>query len=138
VGYLDDVKGYRLIGPYTYRFIIEHDVQFEESPLHAPLLQHEKTLVLQLVPDIKDDDSTHSDATCSGTYSEDFVHENEKLVQPNEEIALELQKIPKWAQSTLQKAENLVKDPLDSRRTRSHHVDPSHVLLSSEPMMPMN
>jgi hypothetical protein len=33
---------------------------------------------------------------------------------------------------------NLVGNPLDSRRTRSQHEDPSHILSSSEPSMPMN
>jgi hypothetical protein len=65
VGYPDDVKGYKLIHPFTDRLIIEHNVQFEESPLHAPPVQHLKTLVLPSVPDTKDDDSTHLDATCS-------------------------------------------------------------------------
>jgi hypothetical protein len=69
VGYLDDVKGYRLIDPSTDRLIIEHNVQFEESPLHAPLVQHAETLILPSVPDIRDDDSTHSDATYSDTDS---------------------------------------------------------------------
>jgi hypothetical protein len=65
VGYPDDVKGYILIDPSTYRIIIEHSVQFEESPLHAPPVKHVETRVLPLVPDIRDDDSTHSDATYS-------------------------------------------------------------------------
>jgi hypothetical protein len=46
--------------------------------------------------------------------------------------------MPKWAQSTLQEAGKLVGDPLDSRRTRSQHVDPSHVLSYSKPMFPMH
>jgi hypothetical protein len=40
VGYPDDVKGYKLIDPSTDRLIIEHIVQFEESPLPAPPMQH--------------------------------------------------------------------------------------------------
>jgi hypothetical protein len=58
VGYPDDVKGYILIDPSTDRLIIEHTAQFEESPFHAPPVQHAKTLVLPSVPDIRDDDST--------------------------------------------------------------------------------
>jgi hypothetical protein len=119
----DDVKGYRLIHPSTNQLIIECSVQFEESPLHAPPVQHAETLVLPSVPDIRDDDSTHSDATYSDTDSKDFVHADEQVVHPNEEPASELQQMPKWAQSTLQAAGNLAGDPLDSRRTRSQHVD---------------
>jgi hypothetical protein len=131
VGYPHDVKGYILIDPSTDRLIIERIVQFEESHLHAPLVKHAETLVLPSVPNIRDDDSIHSDDTYSDTDSEDFVHANEQVVQPNEETALELQQIPKWAQSTLQEVGNLAGDPLDSRRTRSHHADPSHVLRTS-------
>jgi hypothetical protein len=65
VGYPDDVKGYMLIDPSTDWLIIEHNVQFEESPLHAPPVQHANTLVLPSVPNIRDDDSIHSDATYS-------------------------------------------------------------------------
>ena len=51
--------------------------------MHAPLVQHAKTLVLPSVPDIKDDDSTHLDATYSDIDSEDFVHAYAQVVQPN-------------------------------------------------------
>jgi hypothetical protein len=61
VGYLDDVKGYKLIDPSTICLIIECSVQFEESPLHAPIVQHVETLVLPSVLEIRDNDSTHSD-----------------------------------------------------------------------------
>jgi hypothetical protein len=138
LGYPDDVKGYILIAPSTYYLIIEHIFQFEESPLHAPPVQYEKNLVIPLVPDTKYDDSTHLDATYSYIDSEDFVHAYEQVVQPNEELVLELQHMPKWAQSTLQEIGNLAGDPLDLRRTRSHHVDPSHVLSNFEPTMPMH
>jgi hypothetical protein len=138
VGYPNDVKGYRLIHPSTDWLIIECNVQFEESPLHAPPVQHAETHVLPSVPDIRDDDSTHSDATYSYTYLENYLHVDEKVLQPNEELALELQQMPKWAQSTVQEEGNLAGDPLDSRRNRSQHVDPSHALSSSEPTMPMH
>jgi hypothetical protein len=138
VGYPDDVKGYRLIDPSIDRLIIEHTIQFEESPLHAPPVHHAEILVLPSVPDIIDDDSTHLDATYLDTDSEDFVHADEQVVQPNEDATLQLQQMPKWAQSTLQASYNLAGDPLDSRRTRSQHVDHSHVLLASEPTMPMH
>jgi hypothetical protein len=94
--------------------------------------------VLPSVPDIRDDDSTHSDATYSDTNLEDSVHADEQVVQPNEEPTSKLQQMPKWAQSTLQAVGNLAGDPLDSRRTRSQHVDPSHVLSASEPTMPIH
>jgi hypothetical protein len=132
VGFPDDVKGYRLIDPSTDLLIIEHTVQFEESPLHASLLQHVYNLVLTSVIDIRDDDSACSNATYSDTDSEDSVHANEKLVQPNEETMLELQRMSMWEQSTLQATGKLAGDPLDFRRTRSQHVDPSHVLSTSK------
>jgi hypothetical protein len=74
VGYPNGVKGYRFIDPSIDRLIIEHSSQFEESPLHAPLVQHAETLMLPSVPDIRDDDSTHSNAKYSETYLEDSVH----------------------------------------------------------------
>jgi hypothetical protein len=138
VGYLDDVKGYRLIDTSINQLTIEHSVQFEESPLHAPPLQHANTLVLPSVPDIIDDDAIHSDATYLESDSKDYVHGVEKVLQPNEELAPELQQIPKWAQSTLQATSDLAGDPLDLTRTRSQHEEPSHVISSFEPATPMH
>jgi hypothetical protein len=46
--------------------------------------------------------------------------------------------MPKKAETTLQPAGNLAGNPLDSRRTQSHHEDPSHVLSALEPVMPMH
>jgi hypothetical protein len=71
VGYPNDVKGYRLIDPSTDRLIIESSVKFDESPFHAPPVQHADTLVPPLVPGIRDDDSIHSD---SNSDSKDSVH----------------------------------------------------------------
>jgi hypothetical protein len=61
MGYLDNVKGYRLINPSTNRIIIERSVQFEETPLHAPSEPHVDTFVPLLAPDISYDESTHLD-----------------------------------------------------------------------------
>jgi hypothetical protein len=46
--------------------------------------------------------------------------------------------MPKWSQSTLHAAGVLAGNPLDSRRTQSQHVKPSHVLSPSKPAMPMH
>jgi hypothetical protein len=98
-----------------------------EITLHAPLVQHAYTLVLPLVLDIRDD-SIHSD----------FVHGNKQVVKPNKKPTLKLQQMPKKAQTTLQEVGNLAWNPLDLRMTRSHHEEPSHVLLASEPTIPMH
>jgi hypothetical protein len=60
MGYLDGVKGYSLLDPSTDMIIIEHNVQFEENPLHAPLEPHAETYVPLPAPKISDDESTHS------------------------------------------------------------------------------
>jgi hypothetical protein len=60
VGYPDGVKVYRLLDPSMFRLIIEHNVQFEEIPLYAPLEPHAETSVLLPTPDINNDESTHS------------------------------------------------------------------------------
>jgi hypothetical protein len=46
--------------------------------------------------------------------------------------------MPKKAQTTLQVAGNLPRNPLDLRMTQSQHEEPSHVLSASEPPMPMH
>jgi hypothetical protein len=99
----------------------------KESTLHAPPVQHAYTLVLPSVSDIRDD-SIHSD----------FVHGNKQVVHPDKKPTSKLQQMPKKAQTTLQEVGNLAGNPLDSRRTRSQHEEPSHVFSASEPVMPMH
>jgi hypothetical protein len=74
-GYLDGVKGYRLIDPSTDYLIIECSVQFEEISLsHAPHEPHVGTLFLPLV---RYDESAHSKSISnlsSDTKSEDSKH----------------------------------------------------------------
>jgi hypothetical protein len=94
----------------------------KESTLHAPPVQHAYNLVLPSISYIRDD-SIHS-------Y---YVHGNKKVVQP----APKLQHMPK-AQTTLQAAGNLARNPLDSKMNRPQHEEPSHVLSASEPAIPIH
>jgi hypothetical protein len=61
-----------------------------------------------------------------------------KINKQKKNPALKLQQMPKKAHTTLQAADNLAGNPLDSRRTRSQHEEPSHVFSASEPAMPMH
>jgi hypothetical protein len=71
VGYIDDVKWYRLIDTSIDHLIIECNVHFEESPLHAPRVQHAHTLVPPSILDIRDDDSIHSNSNLD---LEDYIY----------------------------------------------------------------
>jgi hypothetical protein len=104
-------------------FLLTH----KESTLTTPLVQHAHTLVLPSISDIKYD-SIHSD----------YVHGNKKVVQPDKKTTLKLHQMPNKSQSTLHEVGILVGNPLDSRRTRSHHDEPSHVLSYFEKVMPMH
>jgi hypothetical protein len=99
----------------------------KESTLHEPLVKHAYTLVLPSVSDIRDD-SIHSD----------FVHGNKQVVHPDMKPASKLQQMPKKAHTTLHAIGNLARNPLDSRRTRSQHEEPSHLFSSLEPTMPIH
>jgi hypothetical protein len=44
--------------------------------------------------------------------------------------------MPKWAQSTLHDAGDLVGDPVDPRRTISQYEDSPHVITATEPTIP--
>jgi len=70
--YPDSVKGYRLLDPSTNQLIIERNVQFKESPSHAPHEPHAEAFVLPLVAN---NESTHSEHTIDlsfDTESEDL------------------------------------------------------------------
>jgi hypothetical protein len=100
---------------------------YKESTLHATPVKHTYTLVLPSVSDIRDD-SIHSD----------YVHGNKKVVHPGKNPVPKLQQMPKKEHTTLQATGNLTGNPLDSRRNRSQHEEPSHVFSALEPAMPMH
>jgi hypothetical protein len=116
---------------YKFTKFVEDDSCFllthRKSTLHAPPVKHADTLVLPSVPDIIDD-SIHPD----------YVHGNEQVVQRDKKPASMLQHMPKMAKFTLQAAGVLAVNPLNSRRTRSQNEEPSRILSSSEPAMPMH
>jgi hypothetical protein len=99
----------------------------KNNTLHAPPVKHAYTLVLSLVSYIRDD-SIHSDS----------VNGNKKVVHPDKNPMPKLQQMPKKAHTTLQEERNLSGNPLDLRRTRSQHEEPSHAFPTLEPMMPMH
>ena len=82
MGYLDDVKGYKLIESSTYQLFIERSVQFEEIPLHAPLESHAETFVPLPTPHIRDDESSHSDHDSYLSSKSDREHEHEYVDPP--------------------------------------------------------
>jgi hypothetical protein len=114
---------------YKFTKFVDDDSSFllthKESTLHAPPVQRAYTLMLPSVPDIKYD-SIH-------LY---FVHGNKQVVQPDKKLVSKPQQISNREQFTLQEAGNLAGNPLDLRRTRSHHEEPSHVLSDFEPTIP--
>jgi hypothetical protein len=99
----------------------------KESTLHAPPMKHAYNLVFPSFSDIKDD-SIHSN----------YVHGNKQGVHLDKKPALKLQQMPKKVQFTLQESSILAENPLDLRRIRSQHKEPSHVLSTSKPLMPMH
>jgi hypothetical protein len=79
VGYLNSVKGYRLIDISSYRIIIEHSVQFEESVSHVPQHPHADTFIL---PPIRDDEHAHADTSSDeSSDSKDSSVSDSELVQ---------------------------------------------------------
>jgi hypothetical protein len=135
VGYPDGVKGYRLIYLSSYRLIIECSVQFEESLSHVPQQLHADTFILPLV---RDDEHAHADSSNDIFDSEDSYDSESESAQLDAEsehpyVVVELEQRPKWEQTTLQDAGDLIGDPVDTRRSRSDFEDPPIALTSTEP-----
>jgi hypothetical protein len=102
-------------------------LSYKKTNLHSPPVQHAYTLFLPSVSDIRYD-SIHLDS----------IHGNKQLVHPDKNSVSKLQQMPKKSHTTLQAVGNLAGNPLDLRRTRSHHEEPPHVFSTSEPVMPMH
>jgi hypothetical protein len=70
VGYLDGMKGYRIIDLSLDPLIIERSVQFEESVLHVPQQPHADIFTL---PPVRDDEHAHADSSSDeSSYSNDL------------------------------------------------------------------
>jgi hypothetical protein len=65
VGYLDGVKGYRLIDISSERLIIEQIFQFEESVLHVAQQPHPDIFVL---PPLRDDENADADNSLDDSF----------------------------------------------------------------------
>jgi hypothetical protein len=132
------VKGYWLIDLSSDRLIIEHSVQFEESVSHVPQQSHADTFTL---PPVRDDEHAHADSSSDeSSDSEDSddsdsdlesVQSDPKSEHPD--AVVEPEQRPKWAQTTLQDAGDLVGDPADTRRTQSDLEEPLVALTATEP-----
>jgi hypothetical protein len=78
VGYLDGVKGYRLIDLSSDRLIVERSVHFEESVSHVPQQPHVDTFTL---PPVRDDEHAHADSSSDeSSDSEDSDDSNSESV----------------------------------------------------------
>jgi hypothetical protein len=135
------VKGYRHIDLSSDRLIIERSVQFEESVSHAPQQPHEDTFTL---PPVRDDEHAHVDSSSNESSDlEDLDDLDSDSVQSNAEsehpdVVAEPEQRPKWAQTTLQDAGDLVGDPYDTRRTRYDFKEPPISLTATEPLPSMH
>jgi hypothetical protein len=114
------VKGYRLIDISSDRLIIEWSVQFEESVSHVPHQPHADTFVL---PPIKDDEHAHANSSPNESSDlEDLDDSNIDLVQSDADLLhadadAEPEIRPKLAKNTLQDVGDIIRDPVDTRRT---------------------
>jgi hypothetical protein len=126
-----------LIFPQT-ELIIECSVQFEESVLHVPQQPHADTFTL---PPVRDDEHAHADSSSdessdiqglddSDSYSKSIQSDAES---EHPDAVSEPEQRPKWAQTTLQNAWDLIGDPTDTRRTRYYFEEPPIALISTEP-----
>jgi hypothetical protein len=136
VGYPNDVKGYRIIDLSSDWLIIEHSFQFEESFSHVPQKPHAYTFFF---PPFRDDEHAHVDF--SSYESSDSVDLDDSYLDSGKSDAdsehpyavVEPEKRPKWAQTTLQDAGDLVGDPVNTRRTRYDFEEPPFSLTITKP-----
>jgi hypothetical protein len=89
LGYLEGVKGYRLLNPSIEKIFIERSVKFEEDPLHA-LEEYPATVSSpQIVVDLLDDSSSTTYQISDQISESDLNDHDHRMDDP--EIS------PKWA-----------------------------------------
>jgi hypothetical protein len=103
--------------------------------LYVPQQPHADTFTL---PPVRDDDHAHVDSSSyENSDSEDSDDSNSDSVQldvesENPDAVVEPEKRPKWAQTTLQDAGDLIGDPADTRRTEYDFKEPPIALTTTE------
>jgi hypothetical protein len=133
------VKGYQLIDLSSDRLIIERSVQFEESVSHVPQQSHANIFTL---PPVRDDEHAHVDSSSDESFDSEDLDDSDsdsESVQSDAESehldgVAEPEQRPKWAQTSLQDAGDLIGDPADTRRTRSDFEEPPVALTATEPL----
>jgi hypothetical protein len=130
VGYPKGVKGYIFLDSYSEKFTLARSVKFEEESLHD-FSEHpaEEPLVV-----IDEEESENSLSTLEyklyHPFSSDTEDEEQVMAAPTQ--------LPTWAEKTLQDAGELVGDPADTRRTRSHFFGAPQALAATEPLLPIH
>jgi hypothetical protein len=131
------VKGYRRIDLSSDRSIIEHSVQFEESVSHVLQQPQADTFTL---PPVRDDEHAHADSSSDDSFDSedsddsDLESDQSDAESTHPDAVAEPEQRPKWAQTTLQDAGDLIGDPTDTRRTRSDFEEPLVALTATEPL----
>lgn len=125
VGYLDGVKGYRLLDLSIETLLIDRSVCFDESPMHASQESNSHTSLLPPLTDLKDNTCNHSDMI-----SDTFEYDLDEL----EHACADLDAVLDWASS-----DDSV-SPVKNQRTRSlaDIYDAPHALSAINPIMSMH
>lgn len=137
VGYLDGVKGYRLLHPTTHELFIERSVQFEEgsssslsitSPTPSALTleslgMHDRSFDVSDSPEQSSTSTSHSKSDLENSPPPSPSHHLEVNDSPLDSPSSG----PLWARQILQSASDWVGDPSDNRPTRSQFQDTPHV-----------
>jgi hypothetical protein len=105
--------------------------------LHVPHQSHADTFTL---PPVRDDEHEHVDSYLDESFDlEDSDDSHLESVQSyveseHPDAIAESEQRPKWAQTTLQDARDLVGDPSDTKRTQSDFEEPTIALTTTEPL----
>ena len=121
IGYLEDVKGYRILQPHSHDIVIRRDVKFDEN-----LLAYEPNLAG--VPSLaREPDSTIVPSSSSSNLFDRFPtpvsdgdSEDENPPPPAHIPPIALAPmLPRWVHSTCEAIGDIGGDPRDQRQTRS-------------------
>jgi hypothetical protein len=126
----DDSRfGHERYGNLKFKYMQRLDF-FKNGQRHASQELHAH----HFKPDIHDDESMYSNLIEDQSSDRD-AKEPKHIDAHSGHIDDKPQEMPKWAQSTLQGASDLVGDMLDHRRTKFQFEEPHHSLASTEQVM---
>ena len=119
-----------MLNSHTEKFLVARSVKFEEESMHYFSTDPAEELIITTDEEESENYSRNLEQPSKNPLRFDLEDEEQVLAAPTQ--------LPTWVEKTLQDVGELVGDPADARRTRSHIFGAPQALDVTEPLLPIH